>query len=223
MAVSPLWRSLGRLLAGLAGCAALGWFAFVAGTRVPLLAMFDLGIHELGHMLAMPLPQLITVAAGSGLQVAVPAGLAAYFFARRRDVVAGSLMLAWTGTSLQDVSVYAADAPYQALPLIYPNAIHDWAWLLGPQGFDAMASAATVAHAIELAGLVTLLAGVGVLILTAAREMRAAEDQADRRSFLGPVADRPRPVRPVRRHARPPRSIPSHPHPPSHPIPERLP
>ncbi len=157
------WDDLGRYLAGIAVCVALGWLGFVTGDRVPLLGLFDLGIHELGHLLAWPFPQFVTILAGSALQIAVPLGLSAYFFAIRRDAVAGAVTLAWAGTSARDVSVYAADAPYQALPLIYPNAIHDWAWLLGPEGLDMLGSAAAVSRAIAVAGGLAVVAAIALL------------------------------------------------------------
>ncbi len=203
--VTWTWDDLGRYLAGIAGCLALGFFAFVAGDRVPLLAMFDLGIHELGHLLAMPLPQFVTILAGSALQVAVPAGLSAYFFSVRGDTVAAAVTLAWAGTSAKDVAVYAADAPYQALPLIYPNAIHDWAWLLGPQGLDAMGSAGAIAATIAGAGALAVVAAIVVLARNAVAAQRTAAAAAGWERRPGPAA--PLPVRPARRTA-PPRSTP---------------
>ncbi len=199
------WDDLGRYLAGIAGCLALGYFAFVAGDRVPLLAMFDLGIHELGHMLAMPLPRFLMVLAGSALQVAVPLGLSAYFFRTRRDPVAGAVTLAWAGTSARDVAVYAADAPYQALPLLYPNSVHDWAWLLGRQGLDMMGSAGAIATAITVAGALAVGAAVGILARSVVRAQRTAVAAAELERWLRPT--RSLPVRPAR--------APSPPHPTS--------
>jgi hypothetical protein len=97
--------------AGAAACLALGWFAFVRSTRVPFLSLVDLGFHELGHMLTMWAPKVVYFARGSINQIALPLGLAAYFFLIRRDVVGGGLCLAWAGTSAQNVSLYIADAP----------------------------------------------------------------------------------------------------------------
>ncbi len=200
MTVAWTWEALGRYLGGIAACLALAFFGFVAGDRVPLLGMFDLGIHELGHLLAMPLPRLLTVLAGSALQVAVPLGLTAYFWARR-DPVAAAVTLAWAGTSAKDVSVYVADAPYQALPLLYPNATHDWAWLLGPQGFDAMAAAGTIARVIAVAGGLAVAAAVGVLTSRLIDAQRVAAQAAELERWFGPAPERPpRPVRRARTH-----------------------
>jgi hypothetical protein len=109
-------------------CVLLGWIAFVRGTSIPLLSLVDLGFHELGHLLTYPFPDMITAAAGSVAQVAVPLGLAVYFAWIRTDRIATSVCLTWAATAARDVSVYVRDAPYQRLELI--GGEHDWAFLL---------------------------------------------------------------------------------------------
>jgi hypothetical protein len=97
--------------------------------------------------------------AGSIAQVAVPLAIGTYFAARRRDLVGAALCLAWAGTSANAVSIYIADAPTEALPLA-GGGLHDWAFLLGPEGFDAMRSAGTIASAVRGMGLVMVLIAV---------------------------------------------------------------
>ncbi len=157
-----LRHDLWRYLAGLAACAVLGWFAFVQGTRVPLLSFADLGFHELGHMLTYPFPDVVTAIMGSVTQVAVPLGLAAYFARTRHQTVSVALMLAWAGTSAQDASVYIADAPYERLPLI--GGEHDWAFLLGPENWDALDSAGTSAAAVKGLGAILLVLGMALCL-----------------------------------------------------------
>src|SRR4249920_896638 len=72
------WRNTGRWMAALLACGALGWWAFVRGTSVPLLSLVDLGFHELGHLLTYWLPDVVTAMMGSINQVLVPVALAAY-------------------------------------------------------------------------------------------------------------------------------------------------
>lgn len=127
------------------------------GRRVPLLAWADLGFHELGHLLTYPFPETLTAVMGSVFQVFVPAGLGAYFLLLRRDMAGSALCLAWAGTAARDVSDYIADAPYEELELI--GGEHDWAFLLGPDGFDALEKAQ---------GVSTLVEGFGALLLLAA-------------------------------------------------------
>ena len=145
---------------GMVVCLVFGWFAFVRGARVPLLGLVDLGFHELGHMVAMWMPRAAYVMAGSSAQIAVPVGIAAYFFLQR-DRFAGALCLAWAATSAQDVSVYIADAPYQRLELI--GGEHDWAFLLG-EHWHALDRASLVAACVKGLGAVLLFAGFSVCV-----------------------------------------------------------
>ena len=142
--------------AGVLACLALAWFPFVRDTRVPLLGGVDLGFHELGHMLTYWLPDTATAMMGSITQVAVPLGLAAYFGLWRKEYLGAGLCLAWAGTSAHDVSIYIADAPYQALALI--GGEHDWAFLLG----GSLDSAAGIARTVNGAGMLMVVAGTAV-------------------------------------------------------------
>jgi hypothetical protein len=153
----------GRLgnAAGVAGCLVLGWFAFVRGTRVPLLGLVDLGFHELGHLLTYPFPDVITAMMGSVTQVAVPLGVALYFLYFRKDRLAGGLCLAWAATSAQDASVYIADAPAQSLPLL-GDGIHDWAFVLGR--WHVIDRAAAIASGVKAFGLAMLFAGFAICL-----------------------------------------------------------
>jgi hypothetical protein len=151
-----------------AACALLGWFPFVHHHRVPLLGNADLGFHELGHlvMYVVPISQFLTAIMGSVFQVAVPAGLAAYFAIARRDAMAATVCGAWSAANLHDVSVYIADAPYERLPLI--GGQHDWAYLLGPEQLDHLAAAHDVAAVVNGIGAVLALATITTCVTVAA-------------------------------------------------------
>lgn len=154
------WKGLWRYVLGVVACAVIGFFPFVQQTRVPLLGLVDLGFHELGHMLTLPLPDVATAIMGSVMQVAVPLGLVAYFSFARRDFLGAGLCLAWAGASAWDVGVYIADAPYQRLSLI--GGEHDWAFLLGPGGFGDLSAAEPLSTAMTILGAALILAGIGV-------------------------------------------------------------
>ena len=156
------WQRWGRTTAlGVVSAIAV-WFAFGAGSPVPLLDWFDLGVHEAGHLVAFPLPEIVMFMAGSFAQVAFPLAMAWYFGLRRRDPAAGGFCLVWAGTSAWDVSVYAADAVTQQLPLI-GGGQHDWAYILGH--YDALHLTAGVAGGIEVAGAILAVAGLIVVAL----------------------------------------------------------
>jgi hypothetical protein len=109
----------------------LGVMTAVTHASVPLLSWVDFGIHEFGHMVMGWAPWGVIVAAGSFAQVAFPLSLAVYFAVFRGEMWAGAPLLAWAGTSLRNVAVYIADAPYQRLELWGgDNVVHDWAQLL---------------------------------------------------------------------------------------------
>ncbi len=185
------WKRWWRYLAAVAACALMGWFAFVAGSRVPLLAHFNLGMHELGHMLAMPLPTMVMFIMGSAVQVAVPLGLAAYFIVHG-DRAAGAFTLGWAGSSAWEVSVYIADAPYERLQLI--GGQHDWAYLLGGNGWDAMTAAGSIATWVKGIGMLLVVAGIAVAMSGALQQQRARSGPRSVRRSAWPTG----PVRPAR-------------------------
>ncbi len=151
----------------------LGWFAFVKGARVPILGMVDLGVHEFGHLLFSWAPEFVMVLMGNGTQSLLPLIVAACFVWFRRDWPAAGLCLAWCGTTLQDASVYIADAPYQRLTLLKENSIHDWAYVLGAEQFYALDKAALIATCVKDVGLALLVTGFGVCLAPALRIWRA--------------------------------------------------
>ena len=145
----------------------LGWFAFVKGVRVPILGMVDLGVHEFGHLLFSWAPELIMVLMGNGTQSLLPLIVAVCFGVIRHDWPACGLCLAWCGTTLQDASVYIADAPFQALPLLKENSIHDWAYVLGAEQFYALDKAGLIATCVKGVGLGFLVVGFGICVVPA--------------------------------------------------------
>ena len=192
MTAMPSSRGAWRYLAAAAGVAVLGWFPFVRNTRVPLLGNFDLGMHELGHMLAGFMPTMVMFLMGSVAQIAVPLGLAAYFWLRT-DRASSAFTLAWAGASSWDVSVYIADAPYERLPLI--GGQHDWAYLLGGRGWNAMGAAGTIAGVVRVGGVLLVLAGLGLALYGAYIEMQGAPEER--------MAQGPRMVRSARTYGDP--------------------
>jgi len=143
------------------------WVAFVADSRVPLLSMFDLGIHELGHLITRPFGMVVSFVMGSGLQVLVPLGLAVYFWVWQRDRVSSGLLMCWGATAMQDVSVYIADAPYRAIQLI--GGTHDWWWLLSR--WRRLGLADELANGVWLAGLVVGVSGLAVIVVPFGRDL----------------------------------------------------
>ena len=177
-------------MAGLAATIAL--FPYAAGRRVPVLQWVDFAFHETGHLLAGWLPPMAMFMAGSIAEIGVPLGLAVYFSVSQRDLAAGGMCLAWAGAAAWGVSVYAGDAVAQSLPIV--GGEHDWAFILGPDGFDALSATATVARAIEIGGMAAAAVGVLMSAWATVRATRPAPYVVERRSSpasLGPDAADP--------------------------------
>lgn len=171
----------------------LAWVAYVLEQPVPVLDWFDLAIHEAGHLLALPLPEIAMFLAGSVLQVAVPIGLAWYFWVSQRDSAAMAFCLAWAGTSAKDVAIYVADARDQLLPLV-GGGRHDWAYILGR--FDALDRTESVAGFVAAVGLILIGAGLVVAVSGVVSGVRPVKPKMRPQPL--PVRSRPLPVRPAR-------------------------
>ena len=163
-----------RHLVGAGVIAAMWWVAFHQHERIPILTYVNLGIHEAGHFLTYSLPEMTMMMMGSIAQVAVPLCLGAYFLLLRSDWLGAALCLAWASTSATEVSLYVADAPYQELELI--GGRHDWAFILGPEGYDAIDRAAWLAQTIREGALIAVVVALALCLAGAAR---------------GPVRERP--------------------------------
>jgi hypothetical protein len=170
---APAWQ--GAVCLAWSGLA--GWLAFARDERVPLLAFVNLGFHELGHLVCYLVPAtgtVVTAAAGSTMQCAVPLGIAGYFLVLRRDRLAAAACLAWAATNFQEAAVYIADAPYERLQLI--GGDHDWATVLGPAHLNRLQDAADIAGAVRALGVVLLVLGVALCAWTLVASRAPAPD-----------------------------------------------
>jgi hypothetical protein len=95
----------------------------------------DLVIHEAGHFFFMFFGKFICTAGGSLMQIILPSLITWYFF--RNEYRTGmQFSLLWLGQNFINISVYAADARAQMLPLLGGSKVyHDWHYLLGELNF----------------------------------------------------------------------------------------
>ncbi|OZC03197.1 hypothetical protein [Rubricoccus marinus] len=124
---------------------ARGW----AGVPWMLFHSMDLIVHEAGHFFFRFFGRTLEIAGGSILQVLLPA-IVAWSALTWGSRVGFQLGAFWTGQSLIDVSVYAADAKARSLPLLgnLSRESHDWYNLLAPIGWLDHAEAVGVAFVI---------------------------------------------------------------------------
>lgn len=135
--------------------------AFAMDRLANPIHLFDLGIHELGHILFIPLGSFMAILGGSVFQCLFPL---LWFGALlwRQWYFASSLMLFWCGINIVDVSVYAADAGQRLLPLAtlssnYDDA-HDWYQILSRT--DALDQAVQIAQHLHILGILLMTAGI---------------------------------------------------------------
>lgn len=91
----------------------------------------NLLIHEGGHGIFSFFGKFIYTLGGTLMQIIIPS-LFIFYFATNDKMIGTQLSIVWLGESLMNISVYAADARLQALPLLGGNNVyHDWNYLLG--------------------------------------------------------------------------------------------
>ncbi|MDY0084020.1 MAG: hypothetical protein RBR74_12625 [Ignavibacteriaceae bacterium] len=105
-----------------------------------LIDNVDLVIHEAGHLFFKFFGKYIYTLGGTLMQIILPSIIFFYFF-RSGYRTGMQFSLLWLGQNFINISVYAADAQAQRLPLLGGNRVyHDWHYLLGEIGllqFDA--------------------------------------------------------------------------------------
>lgn len=136
-----------------------------------ILNSLDLAIHETGHIVFTPFGQTMHFLGGTLFQLIVP-GVFVVEFIRREDPHAASVCLWWVAQNCWNISVYAADARAQDLPLV-GGGEHDWAYLLSRAGW--MAQDTQIARAIHLLGVLLFLAS----IVWGASRVRVAAEAAE--------------------------------------------
>jgi len=114
-------------------------------------------------------PPLLCSLAGSFAQVALPLGLAAYFW-RRKDGFAVVLLVAWAAENLNNVAVYVADAERMVLPLVGDDgsgAGHDWHNILLELGW--LTSTDAIANGVRATSVCLFVVALGLAVLGFAR------------------------------------------------------
>ncbi|MGD9643666.1 MAG: hypothetical protein AB7V08_13115 [Elusimicrobiales bacterium] len=99
------------------------------------LDYINLAFHEAGHVFLGFFGQFIMTLGGTLFQLLIPAACLVHFL-RQGANLGWQLCLFWIGQSLLNVSIYAADAIKQELPLV-GGGTHDWTYLLTEVGLIA--------------------------------------------------------------------------------------
>ncbi|MCC6770415.1 MAG: hypothetical protein IT360_04305 [Gemmatimonadaceae bacterium] len=124
-----------------------------------LMDDLNLAIHEAGHLVFQPFGEPGMTLGGSLFQVIIPVTFVFYFF-RRRQRFAASIVTAWVATSLLNVALYISDARAQALPLLGgDDTVHDWWFLLTE--WDLLPHDTTIGRVVWLCGAVAWILSAG--------------------------------------------------------------
>lgn len=90
----------------------------------------DLVIHEAGHFFFSFFGKYIYTLGGSLMQILLP-GVILWYFLSNYYRPGMQFTLLWMGQNCINISVYAADARSQSIPLLGGNSVyHDWHYLL---------------------------------------------------------------------------------------------
>ena len=129
------------------------------------LDLVNLAFHEAGHLFLIPFGETAHFLGGTLGQLAVPAGLAAYFLVKRRQPLAAAVCVWWIGQSLVNVAVYMADARTLQLDLV-GGGEHDWNTLFYQFGLLSEESVARISGLTRGTGLAMMVGGLAWAGLT---------------------------------------------------------
>lgn len=164
-------------LAFLAFLATYGVICLRAPGAGRLLDSVDLAIHETGHLVFAPFGEFMGFLGGTLFQLLLPAVFVVHFL-RRGERFGAAVCLWWVAQNCWNISVYAADARAQELPLV-GGGEHDWAYLLDALGW--MAHDAAIAQIIHALGVVIFVIALGIGFYATERAAQASNEPATTR------------------------------------------
>jgi hypothetical protein len=155
--------------------AGLGWMTLrlTGAGHGCFLDLVNLAFHEAGHLFLAPFGETLHILGGTLVQLAVPAGLAAYFLRAQRDRFAAAACVWWAGENLVHIAVYMADARDLALPLV-GGGEHDWNTLFYSFGLLGQDSVAAIAGVTRALGFLVMWGALGGLAACLVSQWRAA-------------------------------------------------
>lgn len=158
----------------------LGWFTashLLFGSRWVFIDGVNLLFHEAGHFLfGWGWDSLVAIGGTLG-QLMWPAGLAAYFWWKRRERFGAVVCLWWLAENLMGVGRYMSDAAFEELPLVGGD-IHDWNYLFGKWGL--LHAGQEIGGAVRFVGGVGMVATLALLVWWTARPSEGERESSYR-------------------------------------------
>jgi hypothetical protein len=168
----------------------MAWWTLTLGFAHGQFCFLDyvnLAFHEAGHVLLSWCGKTIYVLGGTIGQLAVPVVVGLHFLVKSRKPFGSAFCLFWLGESLNNVSIYMADARALELPLV-GGGEHDWTELFYSFGLLSETSVERISAATHFAGVMVMLAGLawGVFfVLSIDTRERVRDALTERLPWLG--------------------------------------
>lgn len=109
------------------------YYLFNSG-KFTFIDYINLLIHEGGHGIFRLFGKFVYTLGGTITQILIPSMFVIYYMLSKKKFLT-QLFMVWLGENLLNISVYAADAQSQKLPLIGGRKVyHDWTYLLSKLG-----------------------------------------------------------------------------------------
>ncbi|MEJ5351664.1 MAG: hypothetical protein WHS65_08745 [Melioribacteraceae bacterium] len=109
-------------------------FLIINGGKFIFIDYINLLIHEGGHGIFKIFGKFLHALGGTVVQIFIPA-MFVFYYLKEEKIFLAQIFLVWLGENFLNISVYAADAKSQKLPLLGgKKAFHDWNYILKELG-----------------------------------------------------------------------------------------
>lgn len=142
-------------------------FSFINGVNLLL--------HEGGHVLFGYVGEYPGIWGGTLMQLMIPL-LFANIFIKMRDFFSASVMIAWAGQSMINISDYMKDARTQVLPYV-GGEIHDWHYIFSRAGL--LEKDVLIGSLVGTAGAVLMLLMLGTGMLAVILDLIGTKEKAE--------------------------------------------
>mgnify|MGYP001164621847 CR=1 FL=1 len=109
-------------------------FLIINGGKFIFIDYINLLIHEGGHGIFKIFGKFVHALGGTIMQIFIPTMFVVYYL-KEEKIFLAQVFLVWLGENFLNISVYAADAKTQKLPLLGGKKVfHDWNYILKELG-----------------------------------------------------------------------------------------
>jgi hypothetical protein len=132
-------------------------YRFFQGQEYFFIDNVNLVFHEAGHFIFFFTPPIISILAGTFMQLFFPLFWTGYFYFIKQAYFSSLVCFFWYGENLINVGKYMEDASVQLLPLL-GGGIHDWEYIFSQ--LHVINSAEVIGKFTQAIGLVVMAAGI---------------------------------------------------------------